>query len=160
VATAPHLVAEVAGAQTVALRTCRLSRSCCWPCPGNSATGFWKHGSRFSAPGSGGKTRGTATAWAIRRWTSPAFLAWAAGSYVKYYNVPSSSVVVGSTPPDEVLYAPAGTVITLPYFTWAESRRTFGVTLSAAGLTTGGRDEPGPECGSFDRIQLGLNERV
>lgn len=61
-----------------------------------------------------------------------------AASYVKLYNLAAGSVVVGTTVPDEVIYVPAGKVITVPYFTGAALGKTFGSALSAACLTTGG----------------------
>src|SRR5690348_2817588 len=62
----------------------------------------------------------------------------AAASYVKLYNVASGSVTVGTTVPDEVIYAPAGAKVTVPYFTGANPGKTFGTALTAACLTTGG----------------------
>ena len=59
-------------------------------------------------------------------------------SYVKLYNLASGSVVVGTTVPDEVLYVPASSVITQPYYTGAAPGKTFGTALSAACVTTGG----------------------
>lgn len=61
-----------------------------------------------------------------------------ADSYVKLYNVVSGSVVVGTTAPDEIIYVPLGTVVTVTYFTGAAPGKTFGVALTAACVTTGG----------------------
>lgn len=61
-----------------------------------------------------------------------------AASYVKLYNLASGSVTVGTTVPDEVIYVPASTVITVPYYTGAAPGKTFGTALSAACVTTGG----------------------
>lgn len=61
-----------------------------------------------------------------------------APSYVKLYNLAAGSVIVGTTAPDEVIYVPAGKVITVPYFTASALGKTFGTALSAACLTTGG----------------------
>lgn len=61
-----------------------------------------------------------------------------AASYVKLYNLASGSVTVGTTAPDEVIYVPAGAVITQLYNTGANPGKTFGTALSAACVTTGG----------------------
>lgn len=61
-----------------------------------------------------------------------------AASYLKLYNLASGSVVVGTTAPDEVIYVPAGAVITQLFYTGANPGKTFGTALSAACLTTGG----------------------
>jgi hypothetical protein len=61
-----------------------------------------------------------------------------AASYVKLYNLAAGSVVVGTTVPDEVIYVPAGAIITQAYFTKAVLGKTFGTALAAACLTTGG----------------------
>jgi len=62
----------------------------------------------------------------------------AAASYVKLYNVASGSVTVGTTPPDEIIYVPAGAIVSVPYFTSAAAGKTFGTALSACCVTTGG----------------------
>ncbi len=59
-------------------------------------------------------------------------------SYVKLWNVASGGVTVGTTSPDEVIFVPAGAVITVPYYTKAAPGKTFGTALTAACLTTGG----------------------
>ncbi len=61
-----------------------------------------------------------------------------AASYVKLYNLASGSVTVGTTAPDEVIYVPAGAVVTRTFFTAAAPGVTFGTGLSAACVTTGG----------------------
>ena len=61
-----------------------------------------------------------------------------AASYVKLYNLASGSVVVGTTVPDEVIYVPAGAIITQFFYTGAGPGKTFGTALSAACVTTGG----------------------
>ena len=70
-----------------------------------------------------------------------------AASYVKLYNLASGSVTVGTTAPDEVIYVPAGAVITQPLFTGAAPGKTFGTALTACCVTTGGTGgttSPGP----------------
>jgi len=62
----------------------------------------------------------------------------AAASYVKLWNAASGGVTVGTTAPDEIVYVPAGAVITQPMFTKAAPGKTFGTALTAACLTTGG----------------------
>ena len=61
-----------------------------------------------------------------------------AASYVKLYNLASGSVTVGTTVPDEVIYVPAGVVITHVPYTGATPGKTFGTALSAACVTVGG----------------------
>lgn len=61
-----------------------------------------------------------------------------AASYVKLYNLASGSVTVGTTVPDEVLYAPAGFVGQVMAFTKSAPGKTFGTALSAACVTAGG----------------------
>ena len=61
-----------------------------------------------------------------------------AASYVKIYNLASGSVVVGTTAPDEIIYVPAGQIITVPYFTSSAPGKTFGTALSLICVTTGG----------------------
>lgn len=61
-----------------------------------------------------------------------------AAAYVKLWNVASGGVTVGTTSPDEVIFVPAGAVITVPYYTKAAPGKTFGTALTAACLTTGG----------------------
>jgi hypothetical protein len=59
-------------------------------------------------------------------------------SYVKLYNVASGSVTVGTTAPDEVIYVPGNSIVTVPYYTGAAPGKTFGTALSAACVTAGG----------------------
>jgi len=59
-------------------------------------------------------------------------------SYVKLYNLASAAVVVGSTAPDEIIYVPAGAIVTHFLFTAAVPGKTFATALSAACLTAGG----------------------
>lgn len=61
-----------------------------------------------------------------------------AASYVKLYNTASGSVTVGTTVPDEVIYVPAGAVITAYLFTSTSPGKTFGTALTAACVTAGG----------------------
>lgn len=61
-----------------------------------------------------------------------------AASYVKLWNLASGSVTVGTTDPDQIIYAPASAIITVPLFTNAAMGITFGTALTAACLTTGG----------------------
>jgi hypothetical protein len=61
-----------------------------------------------------------------------------AASYVKLWNLASGSVTIGVTAPDEVIYVPAGAIITQYFFTGATQGKTFGTALSAACVTTGG----------------------
>lgn len=61
-----------------------------------------------------------------------------APSYVKLFNLASGSVTVGTTVPDEVIYVPASSVISVPMFTGANPGKTFGTALSAACVTAGG----------------------
>lgn len=58
--------------------------------------------------------------------------------YVKFYNMASGSVIVGTTDPDHIVYVPAGAVVTHDFFTGASSGITFGTALSMAAVTTGG----------------------
>ena len=59
-------------------------------------------------------------------------------SYLKLWNTASGSVVVGTTSPDMVIYLPASTVVTVPFFSGAAQGLTFATALSAACVTTGG----------------------
>jgi hypothetical protein len=61
-----------------------------------------------------------------------------AASYVKLWNVASGGVTVGTTVPDEVIFVPAGAIITVYLFTKTTPGKTFGTALTAACLTTGG----------------------
>lgn len=61
-----------------------------------------------------------------------------AASYVKLYNLAQGSVTVGTTAPDEVIYVPAGAVITHLFSTGAAPGKTFGTALSACCVTSGG----------------------
>jgi hypothetical protein len=61
-----------------------------------------------------------------------------AATYVKLYNLASGSVTLGTTSPDEVIYVPAGAIITHVLYTSATAGKTFGTALSAAAVTTGG----------------------
>lgn len=60
------------------------------------------------------------------------------GVYVKLYNLASGSVTVGTTAPDEVIYVPGSTIVTVQYLSAASAGKTFGTALSAACVTTGG----------------------
>jgi hypothetical protein len=61
-----------------------------------------------------------------------------AASYVKIWNLASGSVVLGTTAPDEVIYVPAGIVVTHFLYTGAVPGKAFNTALSAACVTTGG----------------------
>lgn len=61
-----------------------------------------------------------------------------APSYVKIFNLANNNVTLGTTPPDEIIYVPAGEIVTREYFTSAEIGVTFATALSAACVTTGG----------------------
>jgi hypothetical protein len=61
-----------------------------------------------------------------------------AACYVKLFNVASGSVVLGTTAPDEIVFVPAGAVVTRTFFTGAAAGVTFAAALSAACVTTGG----------------------
>lgn len=61
-----------------------------------------------------------------------------AASYVKLFNLAGSSVTLGTTAPDEIIYVPAGAVVTQQLSTGATPGKTFGTALSAACVTTGG----------------------
>ena len=61
-----------------------------------------------------------------------------AACYVKLYNLASGSVTVGVTAPDEIIYVPAGKIITQNFFDSANPGKTFGTALSACCVTTGG----------------------
>lgn len=61
-----------------------------------------------------------------------------AASYVRLWNAASGGIVVGTTVPDEVIFVPAGKIITVVYFDSATPGKTFGTALSAACVTTGG----------------------
>jgi len=61
-----------------------------------------------------------------------------AASYVKLFNLAAGSVSLGVTSPDEVIFVPAGAVVTVSYFTGAVPGKTFASALSAACVTTGG----------------------
>ncbi len=61
-----------------------------------------------------------------------------AASYVKLFNLASGSVIVGTTSPDEVIYVPAGAIVTRNFWTGAQPGVTFGTGLSACCVTTGG----------------------
>jgi hypothetical protein len=62
-----------------------------------------------------------------------------AASYVKLWNLASGSVILGTTPPDEIIYVPQGAIITHNFLTSAATPgKTFGTALSAACVTTGG----------------------
>ena len=59
-------------------------------------------------------------------------------TYIKLWNLASGSVVVGTTAPDEVIFAPASVITTHVMSTGAAPGKTFGTALSAAAATTGG----------------------
>lgn len=61
-----------------------------------------------------------------------------APAYVKLFNLANNNVTLGVTPPDEIIYVPAGQVVTREYFTGAVVGVTFGTALSAACVTVGG----------------------
>jgi hypothetical protein len=59
-------------------------------------------------------------------------------SYVKLFNLASGSVTLGTTAPDEVLFIPASSIVTVFYMTGAAPGKTFGTALSYAVVTTAG----------------------
>jgi hypothetical protein len=61
-----------------------------------------------------------------------------AAAYVKIFNLGSVSVVLGTTAPDEIIYVPAGAIISHFLMTAAVAGKTFGTALSAACVTAGG----------------------
>jgi hypothetical protein len=61
-----------------------------------------------------------------------------AASYVRLFNLASGSVTVGTTVPDEVIYAPQGSITVAAFRTSAMPGKTFGTALSACCVTTGG----------------------
>jgi len=61
-----------------------------------------------------------------------------AATYVRLWNLASGSVVVGTTVPDEVIYAPPSVITTQVLFTGATAGKTFGTALTAAAVTVGG----------------------
>lgn len=61
-----------------------------------------------------------------------------APTYIKLFNLASGSVTVGTTAPDEIIYVPAGAIITHVLYTGALQGKTFGTALSAFATTTGG----------------------
>ncbi len=61
-----------------------------------------------------------------------------AATYVKLFNLASGSVTLGVTAPDEVVYAPASSIITNFYLTSSAGGKTFATALSYAAVTTGG----------------------
>lgn len=61
-----------------------------------------------------------------------------AATYVKIFNLAAASVTLGVTAPDQIIYVPAGAVVTETYFTGANPGKTFGTALSVAAVTTGG----------------------
>jgi hypothetical protein len=75
------------------------------------------------------------------------------GMYLKLYNAPSGSVVVGATVPDEIIYGPAGSEISVSYWTEAEEQteifeavigKAFPIALSATCETSGATGATGP----------------
>lgn len=61
-----------------------------------------------------------------------------AACYVKIFNLAAGSVTLGTTSPDEIIYVPAGKVITHTMSTGAIPGKIFANSLSAACVTTGG----------------------
>jgi len=61
-----------------------------------------------------------------------------AACYVKLYNLAAGNVTVGTTPPDEIIYVPAGVKVTHTLFTGANPGKTFNTALSACCVTAGG----------------------
>lgn len=62
----------------------------------------------------------------------------ASSSYLKLYNVASGSVTIGTTAPDEIIYVPGLSIVTVNYGTSAAPGKTFGTALTACCVTTGG----------------------
>src|ERR1700693_4941563 len=48
-----------------------------------------------------------------------------AATYVKFYNLASGSVTVGTTAPDEIIFVPGGATVTVTYFTGASQGKRF-----------------------------------
>jgi hypothetical protein len=61
-----------------------------------------------------------------------------APTYVKLFNLANGSVTLGTTAPDEVIFAPASVITTHTLFTGSNPGKTFSTALSAAAVTTGG----------------------
>jgi hypothetical protein len=61
-----------------------------------------------------------------------------APTYVKLYNLANGSVVLGTTAPDEIIFAPASVITTHVFFTGSNPGKTFSTALSAAAVTAGG----------------------
>lgn len=59
-------------------------------------------------------------------------------SYLKFFNLASGSVIVGTTSPDDVISVAGGAIVTLVYQTKASPGKLFGTALSACCVTTGG----------------------
>lgn len=63
-----------------------------------------------------------------------------AASYVKLFNLDSDLVSVGSTAPDEVIYAPPGTITVQIFATGAAPGKTFDSAVSACCVNVGGTE--------------------
>jgi hypothetical protein len=61
-----------------------------------------------------------------------------AASYLKLYNLASGSTTVGTSAPDQIIYCPASSLITVPFYTGAAPGVVFGTALTAACVTAGG----------------------
>jgi hypothetical protein len=61
-----------------------------------------------------------------------------ASSYIKIFNVVAGSVTVGTTAPDMIIYVPASSLITVPFYTGANPGITFGTALTACAVTAAG----------------------
>jgi hypothetical protein len=65
-------------------------------------------------------------------------------SYLKFYNTQSGNVTVGTTEPDEVIYGPAGSVISVEYWLGAEVGKVFPTALSVSCETLGATGATAP----------------
>lgn len=73
-----------------------------------------------------------------------------AACYVKIFNLAAGSVILGTTAPDEIIYVPAGKVITHFMFTGSVPGKTFANALSAACVTAGGTAGTNPPANPVD----------
>ena len=64
-------------------------------------------------------------------------------SYLSFYNLPSGNITIGTTPSSEILYVPAGQIVSVSYITTLpngqfSSSKPFTVALSASCSNTSG----------------------
>jgi hypothetical protein len=65
-------------------------------------------------------------------------------AYLKFYNTQSGNVIVGTTEPDEVIYGPGGSEISVEYWLGAEVGKAFPVALSMSCEVSGATGATGP----------------